>query len=162
MCSKLQIEPRALFWCVCYDGNNLALEVNYQGSCVVFSFDCNRTVGNHPQCGQRVQTFRVLLHGANRTRTGHVKEDSCPCTRSAEISRSSKSRLWGSPLRTWREKEVGGSQAKIKQSWMRNSCTMSEILVLEMPGKTRTENICFIYQQRSYGQPFWGHILAEV
>lgn len=22
-----------------------------------FSFDCNRTVGNHLQCGQRVQTF---------------------------------------------------------------------------------------------------------
>lgn len=101
-CSNLQIEPRALFWCVCYDGNNLALGVNYQGRCVVteclyqvLTFDCNRTVGNHPQCGQRVQTFRVLLHGADRTRTGRAKENSCLCTRSAEISRSSESHLWG-------------------------------------------------------------------
>lgn len=40
----------------------------------VLTFDCNRTVGNHPQCGQRVQTFRVLLHGADRTRTGRAKK----------------------------------------------------------------------------------------
>lgn len=113
MCSKLQIEPRAPFWCVCYDGNNLALGVNYQGSCVVteclyqvLTFDCNRTVANHPQCGQRVQPFRVLLHRADRTRTGCAKEDSCPCTRSTEISRSSESHLWGSPEDL--KGEVGG------------------------------------------------------
>lgn len=87
--------------------------MNYQGSCVVteclyqvLTFDCNRTVGNHPQCGQRVQTFRVLLHGADRTRIGRAKEDRCPCTRSAEISRSSESPLWGSPEDL--KGEVGG------------------------------------------------------